>query len=153
MYIADPMFPEARYSGEFPPGGPFPDYPEDDYGEPGFGGYQPEQDFPDSGMDQRPYQDDVGHYPEEDSFGPSGGRDSNGRRGLLDEIPSRMYPDDFQRGQMGGGLMNRPMEKPLERPGLMRTDPESGSQSNTLLTYLVHVNVLIIGPYSPPQVV
>ena len=75
-----------------------------------------------------------------DGFGPAGGRDSFGRGGLLDESPSRMYPDKYRPNPMGSGLMNRPMDKPLERPGLMGAAPESGSLPNTLLTYLVRVS-------------
>ncbi|KAM8734411.1 uncharacterized protein AB9X84_023217 isoform 1-T2 [Acanthopagrus schlegelii] len=71
-----------------------------------------------------------------DGFGPGSGRDSFARSGLLDESPSRMYPDKYRPNPMGSGLMNRPMDKPLERPGLMGAAPESGSLPNTLLTYL-----------------
>lgn len=44
--------------------------------------------------------------------------------------------------------MNRPMDKPLERPGLMGAAPESGSLPNTLLTYLVRVSFQTIGSSS-----
>ncbi|XP_073342237.1 uncharacterized protein [Pagrus major] len=132
-----PRFSDPRFPGEYPPqGGPLSDYPVGDFRDPGFGGYPGRQDFHDSGMDRRPFPDGMGHRPAGDGFGPGGGRDGFGRSGLLDESPSRMYPDKYRPNPMGSGLMNRPMDKPLERPGLMGAAPESGSLPNTLLTYL-----------------
>lgn len=150
-----PRFSDPRFPGEYPPqGGPLSDYQVAEFQDPGFGGYPGRQDFHDSGMDQRPFPDGMGHRPGgdgfgpgggrdgfgpgggRDGFGPAGGRDSFGRSGLLDESPSRMYPDKYRPNPMGSGLMNRPMDKPLERPGLMGAAPESGSLPNTLLTYL-----------------
>lgn len=148
--LIGPRFSDLRFSGEFgPPVGPLSDYPLGDYGEPGFGGYPPRQDFLDSGMDLRPYPDDVGDYPSGDGFGPGGGRDGYGRSGLLDESPSRMYPDEYHGSQMGSSLMNRPMDKPLERPGLMGAAPESSNHPNALLTYLVHVSFFTKGSCPP----
>lgn len=121
-----PRFPDLRFPGEYPPqGGPRSDYP--DYGEPNYGGfdYSTGQDSLNSGMDQ-PYSAGI-----DNSFGSGGGRS-----GLVQDNPGRMRPDEYQGGQMGGSLMNRPMDKPLERPGLMGAAPESGNLSNTLLTYL-----------------
>lgn len=87
-------------------------------------------------MDQRPFSDGMGPRQTGDGFGPSGGRDGFRRSGLL-ESPGGMYPDEYTSSPSGGGLMNRPVDKPLERPGLMGAAPESGSLPNKLLTYLV----------------
>ncbi|XP_029360993.1 uncharacterized protein LOC115045451 isoform X2 [Echeneis naucrates] len=131
-----PMFSDPRFPGKFPPQvGPLSDYPVGEYEEPTFGGYPTGPNFPDSGMDRRPFPDSMGHCPA-DGFGQGGGRDDYGRRGLLEENPGRMYPDKYRGSQMGTGLMDRPMEKPLDRPGLMGAAPESSSLPNTLLTYL-----------------
>ncbi|XP_039973952.1 uncharacterized protein si:ch211-197h24.6 isoform X2 [Xiphias gladius] len=134
-----PRFPDQRFPGEFPPQcGPLSDYTVGEYGEPGSGGYSTRQDFPNSGMDRRPFLDGMGHRPARSGggFGPGGGRDGYGRSGLLEENPGRMYPDEYQGGQMGRSLMERPMDKPLDRPGLMGAAPESSNLPNTLLTYL-----------------
>nr|XP_046255823.1 uncharacterized protein si:ch211-197h24.6 isoform X2 [Scatophagus argus] len=123
-----PRFSDPRFPGEFPPhGDPLSDYPVGEFGGPGFGGYSTRQDFLEPGM---------GHHLSGDSFGPGGGRDGFGRSGLLEEIPNRMYPDEYRGSQMGSNLMDRPMDKPPERPGLMGPAPESSSLPNTLLTYL-----------------
>lgn len=134
-----------RIPGEFPPaGGPLSDYPLGEYGEPDFGGYPTRQDFLDPGMDRRPFPDDVGNHLAGDGFGPGDGYG----RSLLEESPEcRMYPDDYRGSQMGSSLMNRPMDKPLERPGLMGAAPESSNLPNTLLTYLVHVSFLTVGSF------
>ncbi|XP_033181489.1 uncharacterized protein LOC113136195 isoform X2 [Mastacembelus armatus] len=132
-----PRFPDPRFPGEFPPqGSPLSDYPIEEYGEPGFGGYLTR--IPDSGMDRRPFPDGMGHHPARtgDGFGPGGGRDDYGSRRLLEETPSRMYPDEYRGGQMGSSLMDRTIDKPQDRPGLMGASPESSNLSNTLLTYL-----------------
>ncbi|XP_035862187.1 uncharacterized protein si:ch211-197h24.6 isoform X2 [Sander lucioperca] len=136
-----PKFSDQRFLGEFPPqDGPLSNYPMGDYGESGFGGYDysTRQDFLDSGMDRRPFPDGMGNHPAGigDGFGSGGGRDSYGRSGLLKDSPGRMYPDEYRGSQMGRSLMDRPMDKPLERPGLMGAAPESSSLPNTLLTYL-----------------
>lgn len=146
--LAGPRFPDQRFPGEFPPQcGPLSDYTVGEYGEPGSGGYSTRQDFPNSGMDRRPFLDGMGHRPARSGggFGPGGGRDGYGRSGLLEENPGRMYPDEYQGGQMGRSLMERPMDKPLDRPGLMGAAPESSNLPNTLLTYLVCVSFLSIG--------
>ncbi|KAE8288771.1 hypothetical protein D5F01_LYC12647 [Larimichthys crocea] len=149
-----PRFSDPRFPGEFPPqGGPHSDYPGREYGEPGFGGYSNSQDFHDCGMDQRPFPDGMDQRPFPDgmdrrpfgdgmgrpggdNFGPGGGRDGYGRSGLMEESPSRMYSDEYQGSQMGNSLMDRPMEKSIERPGLMGAAPENNSLPNTLLNYL-----------------
>ncbi|XP_040901364.1 uncharacterized protein si:ch211-197h24.6 isoform X2 [Toxotes jaculatrix] len=134
-----PRFSDPRFPGEFPPhGGPFSDYPVEEYREPGFGGYSNRHDFPDSGMDLRPFPDGMGHRPPRsgDGFGPGGGRVGFGRSGLLNESTGRMYPDEYRGGQMGSSLMDRPMDKPLDRPGLVGAAPESSNPPNTLLSYL-----------------
>uniref|UniRef100_A0A3Q3IF47 Uncharacterized protein n=1 Tax=Monopterus albus TaxID=43700 RepID=A0A3Q3IF47_MONAL len=133
-----PRFSDLGFPDEFPPqGGPLLDYPVGEYGGPGFGGYSTRQDFPVSGMDRRPFPDDMGHRPARtgDGFGPGGGRDSYGRSGLLEENPGRMYPDGFRGTQMGNSLMDRPVDKPQDRPGLMGA-PECSNVSNPLLSYL-----------------
>lgn len=140
----DGRLPEEGYSEEFPPGGQMSDYPEEDYGDPGFESYQQEEDFSEHCTGQTPYHDNDDYkYPQRTfagSFGLGGGGDGNGRRGLLDRIPDRIpnqtYPMDFQRGQMGGNLMNRQMERPLERPSLMGANPQNGNQSKTLFNHL-----------------
>lgn len=113
------------------------DYPEEDYEESGFDSYPLEEDFSDHFPGQTPYHDDDNYNYSSSGLGFGG----NSRRGLLDSIPNQTYPMDFQRGQMGN-LMNRQMERPLERPSLMGANSQNGSQSKTLLNYLVHVNVL-----------
>ncbi|CAJ1062181.1 uncharacterized protein LOC109997432 isoform X1 [Xyrichtys novacula] len=127
-----PRFSEQRFP---PQRGLLPDFPGGDYGEPGFGGYSAGQDYLDPSMDRRPFSDGMGLRQPGDGFGPGGGRDSLGRTGLL-ESPGRQYPDECQGGRMGGSLMDRPVDKPMERPGLMGAAPESGSLPNKLLTYL-----------------
>ncbi|XP_074509855.1 uncharacterized protein LOC141779094 isoform X2 [Sebastes fasciatus] len=127
--LSGPRFSEPRFPGEYPPqDGPLSDYPGGDYGEPDYGGfdYLSRQDSLDSGMDRRPYQGGIGG-----DFGSGGGRS-----GLLDDDQGRMHPDEYRGSQMGNSLMGRPMDKPLERPGLMGAAPESSNLSNTLLTYL-----------------
>lgn len=136
ILLTVPRFSEPRFP---PQGGPLSNYPAEEYGEPGFGGYSTGQDFPDPGMDLRLFQDSMGHRPSRggDSFGPGGGRDAYGRSGLLEGSPGRMYPDEYRGGQMGSNLMDRTIDKPVDRPGLMGAAPDSSSLSNTLLTYLV----------------
>lgn len=121
------------------------DYPEEDFEESCFESYQLEEDFSDHCTGQAPYHDDDNYdYPKGNLQGGFGlGR--NVRRGLLDSIPNQTYPMDFQRGQMGGNLMNRQVERPIERPSLMGANSQNGNQSKTLLNYLVHVNVLTLG--------
>ncbi len=141
--LTGPRFSNPRFPGEFPPqGGPLSEYsvgPE--YEEPGFGGYSTRQDFLDSGMDQRPFPDSMGHRPAGNSFGQGVGRDGYGTSGLLKENPSRMYPDEYRGSQMGSSSM----DKPLERPGLMGPAPDSNSLPNTLLSYLVCVLIPTVG--------
>lgn len=122
------------------------DYREEDYEESGFESYPLEEDFSDHCTGQTPYHDDDDdnyNYPK-GSFQGGFGLGGNARRGLLDSIQNQTYPMDFQRGQMGGNLMNRQMERPLERPSLMGASSQNGSQSKTLLNYLVHVNLLTL---------
>ncbi|XP_037310283.1 uncharacterized protein si:ch211-197h24.6 isoform X3 [Pungitius pungitius] len=131
-----PRFSDPRFPGEYPPqGGLLSDYPGGDYGEPDFGGfdYPNRQDSHDCGMDRRPFPDGMGHRPAGagDGFGSGSGRDGYGRSGLLEDVPGRMQADAYR-----GGLLDRPIDKPLERPGLMGAAPESSSRSTTLLTYL-----------------
>lgn len=121
------------------------DYPEDDYEESGFESYQLGEDFSDHCTGPTPYHDDDDYNYPKGNFEGGFGLGGNARRGLLDSIPNQTYPMDFQRGQMGGNLMNRQMERPLERPRLMGANSQNGSQSKTLLHYLVHANVLTIG--------
>ncbi|KAI4811446.1 hypothetical protein KUCAC02_014355 [Chaenocephalus aceratus] len=135
-----PRFSDSRFSEEFPPQRGLPsDYPGAEYGEPGFGGfdYPTRQESLGSGMDQRPYPDGMGHRPAgiRDSFGSGGGKGGYGRGGLLED-PVSMYPDEYHGNQMRRSQMNRPMDKALERPGLMGAAPETGNLPNTLLTYL-----------------
>lgn len=130
-----PRFSDPRFPGEFAPqGGLLSDYPEGDYGEPDFSGfdYPSRQDSHGSGMDRRPFPDGMGHHPagHGDGYGPGGGRDGYGRSGPLEDNPGRMHTE------YRTSLLDRPMDKPLERPGLMGAAPESSSRSNTLLSYL-----------------
>lgn len=141
VWLADGRLPEEGYSEEFPPGGMMSDYPEEDYEESGFDSYPLEEDFSDHFTGQTPYHDDDNYNYSEGSFQGGLGFGANSRRGLLDSIPNQTYPMDFQRVQMGN-LMNRQMERPPERPSLMGANSQNGSQSKTLLNYLVHVNVL-----------
>ncbi|XP_054478371.1 uncharacterized protein si:ch211-197h24.6 isoform X2 [Anoplopoma fimbria] len=134
--LSGPRFSDPRFPGEFPPqGGPLSDYPVGDYGEPDFGGfdYPTRQDSLGSGMDRRPFPDGMGHRPAGtgDGFGSGGGRDGYGRSALIEDNPVRMHTDGYR-----SGLLDRPVDKPLERPGLMGAAPESSSRSSTLLTYL-----------------
>ncbi|XP_056299938.1 uncharacterized protein si:ch211-197h24.6 isoform X1 [Pseudoliparis swirei] len=130
-----PRFSDPRFPGEFAPQGClFPDYPVGDYEEPDFSGfdYPARQDSLGSGMDRRPFPDALGHRPpgHGDGFGPGGGRDGYGRSGLLEDNPGRMHTE------YRTSLLDRPIDKSLERPGLMGAAPESSNRSNTLLTYL-----------------
>ncbi|XP_068592222.1 uncharacterized protein si:ch211-197h24.6 isoform X2 [Cebidichthys violaceus] len=133
--LSGPRFSDPRFPGEFPSqGGLLSDYPGGDYGEPDFSGfdYPTRQDSHGCGMDRRPFPDGMGHRPAGtgDGFGSGGGRDGYGRSGLLED-PDRMHSDGYR-----SGLLDRPVDKPLERPGLMGAAPDSSSRSNTLLTYL-----------------
>ncbi|XP_020507579.1 uncharacterized protein si:ch211-197h24.6 isoform X1 [Labrus bergylta] len=125
-----PRFSDQRFP---PQGGYLPEYPVGDYGEPGFGGYSTGKDFLDSGMDRGPFSDGMGLHPAGDGFGPGG--DTYRRGGLL-ESPGRLYPDEYRGSQGGGGLMDRPVDKPVERTGLLGAAPDSSNLSNKLLTYL-----------------
>uniref|UniRef100_UPI0037E98250 uncharacterized protein n=1 Tax=Semicossyphus pulcher TaxID=241346 RepID=UPI0037E98250 len=125
-----PLFGPRFSDQSFPPqGGLLSDYPVGDFGEPGFGGYSTGKDYLNSGMDRRPFPESS-LRPDGDDFGPGGRRDSYGRSGLL-ENPGRAYPDEYR-----GALLDTPVDKSLERPGLMGAAPESSSLPNTLLTYL-----------------
>ncbi|XP_029959553.1 uncharacterized protein LOC115397407 isoform X2 [Salarias fasciatus] len=127
-----------RFPGDFPHGGPPGEYPLGEYREPGFGGYANRPDFSESGLNRRPFPEGTGRHPGVggNGFGPGGGRDGFGRSGLLDDSPGKMYPDEYRGGPMGKGLLNKPMDKPLDRPGLMGAAPDSHNLQNTLLTYL-----------------
>ena len=140
--ITGPRFSEPRFPGEFPPPPPFSDYPLGDYGEPGFGGYSNRQDFPDPDMSCRPFPDGMGHHPAAggDGFGSGGGIDGYGRSGLMEDSPRRRYPDEYRGSQMGSGLMDRPVNKPLDTPGSMGAAPDNDNNRGTLLTYLVGVS-------------
>ncbi|XP_042279067.1 uncharacterized protein si:ch211-197h24.6 isoform X1 [Thunnus thynnus] len=133
-----PRFSEPRFPGEFPPPPPFSDYSLGDYGEPGFGGYSNRQDFPDPDMSCRPFPDGMGHHPAAggDGFGSGGGIDGYGRSGLMEDSPRRRYPDEYRGSQMGSGLMDRPVNKPLDTPGSMGAAPDNDNNRGTLLTYL-----------------
>ncbi|XP_041649571.1 uncharacterized protein si:ch211-197h24.6 isoform X2 [Cheilinus undulatus] len=131
-----PMGPKGPppFGPRFPPQGP-PDYPVGEYGDPSFGGYSAGKDFHDPGMNRRPFSDGLGPRPAGDGYGPGGGGDGYRRGGLL-ETPGRTYPDEYRGSQVGGGLMDRPADKPLERPSLMGAAPESSNLPNKLLHYL-----------------
>ncbi|KAF7669700.1 hypothetical protein LDENG_00147300 [Lucifuga dentata] len=134
-----PRFSEMVFPGEYPPqGGPYPDYPMGEFREPGFGGFSARQGFPGPDMERRPFPDDMGHRQGGggDGFGPGDGRNGYGRSGLMEGNPSRRYSDEYRGSQMGGGSMTRPLDKPLDRPGLMGAAPESNNLPNTLLSYL-----------------
>ncbi|XP_068998974.1 uncharacterized protein [Embiotoca jacksoni] len=134
-----PRFPDQMFPEEFPPnGGPLPDFSVGEYREPGFGGFPNMQDFPESGMDRRPFSDGMGRRPAGggNGFGPGGTRGGYGRGGLLEENPRKLFPDEYPGNQMGSSLLDRPMDKPLDRPGLMGPAPEHSSLPNTLLSYL-----------------
>ncbi|KAM7420735.1 hypothetical protein PAMA_015117 [Pampus argenteus] len=134
-----PRFSDQMFPGEFPPQeGLLSDYPLGDYGEPGFGGYSTRQCFPDPDMGRRPFPDGMGRHPTMggDDFGSGGGIDSYIGSGLMEDSSGRMCPDDYRGGQMGSALMDRPMNKPLDRPSLMGEAPDNISNCNTLLTYL-----------------
>ncbi|XP_076009854.1 uncharacterized protein LOC143003210 isoform X2 [Genypterus blacodes] len=133
-----PRFSEM-FPGECPRGGgPFPDYPMDEFREPGFGGYSARPGFLGPDVERRPFPDVMGHRQDGsgDGFGPGDGRNGYGRSGLMEENPGQRYPDEYQGSQMGGGSMTRPLDKPLDRPGLMGAAPESNNLPNTLLSYL-----------------
>lgn len=127
-----------RFPGDFPHGGPPTDYPLGEYRDPAFGGYSNRPDFSEPSLNRRPFPEGIGRHPGVggNGFGPGGGREGFGRTGLLDNSPNKGYPDDYRGGPMGKGLMNKPMDKALDRPGLMGAAPESHSLPNTLLTYL-----------------
>ncbi|XP_028281606.1 uncharacterized protein LOC114448681 isoform X2 [Parambassis ranga] len=130
-----PRFSEPGFPGEYLPHGGHPsEYPMDEFRE-GFGGYLGRLDFPDSVLDRRPFPDS--HRPGVDgnSFCPGVEGDAF-RSGLHEQNPNNMYHDGFRGNQMGNSSMNRPMDNPVDRPGLMGAAPESGSLTNTLLTYL-----------------
>lgn len=144
VWLSDRRLPDGAYSEEFPSDGQISDYPLEDYEESGFESYQLEDDFSDNCTGQTPYHDnDNFNYPK-GSFQGGFGLGGNTRRGLLDGIPNKSYPMDFTRGQIGGNL-NRQMETPLERQSLMGANLQNGSQSNSLLSYLVYVNVPLLG--------
>ncbi|XP_067365746.1 uncharacterized protein si:ch211-197h24.6 isoform X1 [Channa argus] len=134
MGLKGPPFGPRFFEPRFPPqGGPLCDFPIGEYKEPGFGGYSTRPDFPDPGMDQRPFLDGIGQRQTRGGgFGPVAGRDGYGRSGLLEDTQGRMYPDEYRGAQMASSLM----DKPLDRPGLMGAGPASSSLSNTLLSYL-----------------
>ncbi|XP_072251150.1 uncharacterized protein [Leuresthes tenuis] len=136
-----PRFSDSRFPGEFPShGGPLNDYQAGEFGEPGFGGYNSRDDFPDPGMDRGAFSDDMVHHSPGggNGFGPCGGRDGYGMSGLMDNGPGNMYPDEYQGNMMGDSFMDRPMDKHMDRPGLMgaASDNSGSSLPNTLLTYL-----------------
>ncbi|KAM7383520.1 hypothetical protein PAMP_003166 [Pampus punctatissimus] len=134
-----PRFSDQMFPGEFPhQEGLLSDYPLGDYGEPGFGGYPTRHGFPDPDMGHRPFPDGMDHHSTMggDGFGSGGGIDGYGGSGLMEDSPGRMYPDEYRGGQMGSALMDRPMNKPLDRPSLMGAAPDNISNRNTLLTYL-----------------
>ncbi|KAM4580575.1 uncharacterized protein PAE49_005371 isoform 2-T3 [Odontesthes bonariensis] len=144
-----PRFSDSRFQGEYPShGGPHDDYQAGEYGETGFGeygetgfgGYNSRDDFPDPGMDRGAYADDMGHHSSGggNGFGPCGGGDGYERSGLQDNGPENMYPNDYQGSQMEDSYMDRPMDKHMDRPGLMgaASDNSNSSLPNTLLTYL-----------------
>lgn len=129
-----PLFPDQRFPGDFPSNeGPFSDFPLGEYGASGFGGFSPRRGFSDSDMSRR-QQDGMGHHQggAGDGYGLDSGRDSFN--------PGRLYSDDYQGCQMGGSLLNRPVKKPLDRPGLLGAAPDTGSDPNALLNYLVGVS-------------
>ncbi|XP_053183911.1 uncharacterized protein si:ch211-197h24.6 isoform X2 [Scomber japonicus] len=130
-----PRFSDHRFPGDFPPP-PFSDYPLGEHGEPDFGGYSTREIFPEPNMGRRSLQDGMGRHPAVggDSFGSGGGMDSYGRTELM-ESPRRRYSDEYRGSQMGSGLLDRPVNKPLDRPGLMGASDNDGNR-NTLLTYL-----------------
>ncbi|XP_058503511.1 uncharacterized protein si:ch211-197h24.6 isoform X1 [Solea solea] len=133
---------DSQFTGECPPpGGPLSDYPAVEYGEPGFGGYSNTEDFHDSDIDLRHYPNGMNNHPTQsgDDFGRGAERHGYGRSGLMEENPSRMYPDEYHSFEMGTNAMSRmdrPMEEPLQKPGLMGAAPEIQTPPNTLLNYL-----------------
>lgn len=140
--LTGPRFSEMMFPGEYPPrGGPYPDHPMDEFREPGFGGYSARPGFLGPDMERRPFQDGMDHRQDGtgDGFGPGDGRNGYGRSGLMEGSPGRHYPDEYQGSQMGGGSLTRPLDKPVDRPGLMGAAPESNNLPNTLLSYLVGV--------------
>lgn len=154
VFLTGPRFSDHRFPGDFPPP-PFSDYPLGEHGEPDFGGYSTRDIFPEPNMGRRSLQDGMGRHSAVggDSFGSGGGMDSYGRTELM-ESPRRRYPDEYRGSQMGSGLLDRPVNKPLDRPGLMGASDNDGNR-NTLLTYLVHayirqhwVVILLIFPYA-----
>ncbi|KAJ3597831.1 hypothetical protein NHX12_001348 [Muraenolepis orangiensis] len=103
-------FSDSGFQGEYPShGGPFHNSSMGDYGEMDMGGFPNRLDYPGSNMNPRRFPDEMG---------PSQGG------------------DDFRGNSMGSGLMDRPADRPDERPGLMGAHPESGSLPSTLLRYL-----------------
>lgn len=139
VFLTGPRFSDHRFPGEFPPPPPFSDYSLGEYGEPDFGGYSAREGFPESDMDHGPLQDGMGRHPGVvgDGFGSGGGMDGYRRSELSEQSPRRRYPDEYRSSQMGSGLMDRPVNKPLDRPGLMGAAPDNDSNRTTLLTYLV----------------
>ncbi|CAL8256979.1 unnamed protein product [Boreogadus saida] len=130
--FSDPMF-----QGEYPThGGPFHNPSIGDYGELDMGGFPSRPDYPASNMNLRRFPDEMGpssHSGGGNGFSMASRRDSSG---LLGDGPGRGYKEDFRGNSMGSGLMERPADRPEERPGLMGAHPESGSLPSTLLSYL-----------------
>lgn len=125
------------FQGEYPPhGGPFHNPSMADYGELDMGGFLSRPDYPGSNMNPRHFPDEMGpsHSGDGNGFSMGNRRDNSG---LLGDGPGRGFPDDFRGNSMGGGLIERPVDRPEERPGLMGAHPESGSLPSTLLSYLV----------------
>ena len=128
------------FQGEYPThGGPFHNPSIGDYGELDMGGFPSRPDYPASNMNLRRFPDEMGpssHSGGGNGFSMASRRDSSG---LLGDGPGRGYKEDFRGNSMGSGLMERPADRPEERPGLMGAHPESGSLPSTLLSYLVSV--------------
>ncbi|KAM4736523.1 uncharacterized protein FYW61_006640 [Anableps anableps] len=112
-----PRFHDSRFPGEFAPhGGPLPGFPGGEYEEPAYGGYMSRPAFPDSSMDPAPYSD---------SMGP--GQDGYGRGRAMAESSNTVYPEEYQEN-----IMDRPVNKTVDRPGLLGAAPESNNMPAVL---------------------
>ncbi|XP_012704768.2 bromodomain-containing protein 4 [Fundulus heteroclitus] len=117
-----PRFQDRRFQGEFPSGDG-----------PGYGGYMSGPAFPDRAMNRGPFSDGMGPR-----------RDGYGRGAPMGESHNTGYTEGFQ-----GGFRDRPMSKPMDRPGLM----EAGPESNSIPAVLKHLDSFRIENENDAQLV
>ncbi|XP_014885427.1 uncharacterized protein LOC106945926 [Poecilia latipinna] len=112
-----PRFHDTRFPGEFAThGGSHPGFPCGEYEEPAYGGYMSGPAFPDSSMAPAPYAN---------SIGP--GQDGYGRSEPMVESSNTAYTNEYQENSV-----DRPISKPVDRPGLLGAAPQSSNMPAVL---------------------